>query len=500
MVDSSSESLFGCLLVSFTLVNQLSLTRKHFTDNGNQASTSSQKSHLAPRRFTPLGGSFSSPLHNEITTQPSQLCSVGAHSSFSKESSPGLAHQKPRLIQSSPLRVPVYQTCLPISWKPLVQTAEAPVPAAAAPIWRYPVRPPALPTQQRFSEPVPLQGDALPPWLSQSLSACDDGPRMSQNAMVKPPSYDEITDVLRMVEEGDDDLEDSYVSEDTVAHPATSKLDIKSSAFSDPKSRRPASPCAVSQARARPPPPRYPFPANSNTGSSSSKRAPRAPTEPSYASPGTGVYARLSEDEDANWSTLPSRKRVRTSTEAGANSKGTKQSGMFKLPISLVPPSKSASNATLSGTGDDTAVQNATKRRVITYLPPPPTDTSTRPQSGQLATSRKGTDVKPISKWSIKRAGYDYDGNAVGTEGKKSDVSYGDSDSTLRGSDSSSSATSTVIGAPSNTGVYDDEGCEGSDVTLPFDTSHIPQTYAAMREVMRKVRSTTPRFTQAYTL
>ena len=61
------------------------------------------------------------------------------------------------------------------------------------------------------------------------------------------------------------------------------------------------------------------------------------------------AYAFNASDPDAEWSTLPSRK------------KETRESGKFRLPIKI--PGR--------GSGNGKVEEAGTKRRVITYLPPP---------------------------------------------------------------------------------------------------------------------------------
>ncbi|KAL5521665.1 hypothetical protein ACEPAF_2413 [Sanghuangporus sanghuang] len=92
------------------------------------------------------------------------------------------------------------------------------------------------------------------------------------------------------------------------------------------------------------------------------------------------------EEEDANWSTLPRRKKARTQDSSGqpadARKKSMKQSGRFKLPIAL--PSLAAKSVV---SHEPTSVG---KKRVITYLPPPP--------SKDTAPSKQSNDTKPTEK------------------------------------------------------------------------------------------------------
>ncbi|KAH7912647.1 hypothetical protein BJ138DRAFT_757512 [Hygrophoropsis aurantiaca] len=79
------------------------------------------------------------------------------------------------------------------------------------------------------------------------------------------------------------------------------------------------------------------------------------------------------ENNDEAWSTLPSRKKSRT-LQGGQRKATVKQSGGFRLPMpGLRMPVK---NNSASRQPDTDLSTNKTKRRVITYLPPPMTTSS----------------------------------------------------------------------------------------------------------------------------
>ncbi|KAL5476850.1 hypothetical protein ACEPAI_3036 [Sanghuangporus weigelae] len=139
------------------------------------------------------------------------------------------------------------------------------------------------------------------------------------------------------------------------------------------------------------------------------------------------------DDEDANWSTLPQRKKARTQDSSGqlsdARKKSMKQSGRFKLPIAL--PSLAAKSVISH------EPTSAGKKRVITYLPPPPLE-DPKQMSDPIPTSqhtygpaerqtltkktperrteavRSSEDIKgmktkvmrPVLEWSLKRFRY----------------------------------------------------------------------------------------------
>ncbi|KAL5498634.1 hypothetical protein ACEPAH_1989 [Sanghuangporus vaninii] len=92
------------------------------------------------------------------------------------------------------------------------------------------------------------------------------------------------------------------------------------------------------------------------------------------------------EEQDANWSTLPQRKKARTQDSSGqpadVRKKSMKQSGQFKLPIAL--PSLAAKSVV---SHEPTSVG---KKRVITYLPPP--------LLKDAAPSKQSNDTKPTEK------------------------------------------------------------------------------------------------------
>lgn len=163
-----------------------------------------------------------------------------------------------------------------------------------------------------------------------------------------------------------------------------------------PPHRSPSSP-----RKFRPSPPRQ----ASSTCLPDTKR-PREPT-----SQRRDAYTAFAADEEANWTTLPVRKKART--QASSSGQSVKQSGRFKLPISL---------SSLAAKVATTEASAPPKRRVITYLPPP-RDAPTQPSgvsgrstvkldkieekernSSTRNTVPKVVKVsKPVSEWSIKR-------------------------------------------------------------------------------------------------
>ena len=143
------------------------------------------------------------------------------------------------------------------------------------------------------------------------------------------------------------------------------------------------------------------------------------------------------DDDDASWSTLPQRKKSRSQgcdiRSPGTGKKSIKQSGRFKLPIAL--PSLPAKVTQSVVSHEPTS---AGKKRVITYLPPPPSKetnsaSSARSNSPTIqrdkvssrnqtplkqtlerpadATRTKGSAargedtkvMRPVSEWSLKR-------------------------------------------------------------------------------------------------
>ncbi|KAL5514301.1 hypothetical protein ACEPAG_2389 [Sanghuangporus baumii] len=149
------------------------------------------------------------------------------------------------------------------------------------------------------------------------------------------------------------------------------------------------------------------------------------------------------DDEDANWSTLPQRKKTRTQDSSSQLSdarkkKSMKQSGRFKLPIAL--PSLAAKSVI---SHEPTSVG---KKRVITYLPPPPLEHPVPPKqmsnpipakqhtyepverqmspkkiperrTEAVRSSEDSKDVKtkvtrPVSEWSLKRFRYGFEHDA----------------------------------------------------------------------------------------
>ncbi len=122
------------------------------------------------------------------------------------------------------------------------------------------------------------------------------------------------------------------------------------------------------------------------------------------------AYAAFSDEEEA-WSTLPARKKPQKKVSSGS----LKQSGRFRLPLTLDNLS-----STNSGTADSsTGSQAARKRKVTTYLPPPkrrrsnsePPLQATRQHSSNSnppsVASKLGDALdsgsRSVAKWSIKR-------------------------------------------------------------------------------------------------
>lgn len=118
----------------------------------------------------------------------------------------------------------------------------------------------------------------------------------------------------------------------------------------------------------------------------------------------TDAYDAFSDDEDSTWTTLPARKLARSETGWTNSNKvaaAVKHSGRFKLPISL--QCRNTDNA-----ASDTPEP---KRRVITYLPPPPREHSAPARADDKTPMSLSGEIdrqaeKPVGKWTISRYGY----------------------------------------------------------------------------------------------
>ncbi|THH05604.1 hypothetical protein EW145_g4677 [Phellinidium pouzarii] len=198
------------------------------------------------------------------------------------------------------------------------------------------------------------------------------------------------------------------------------------------------------------------------------------------------AYSAL-RDEDAEWSTLPTRKKARKSvTRSIGGSKSIKQSGRFKLPIAL--PRSSAKDTTPTGG------ENLAKRRVVTYLPPP--------RGAQVSTVLKSNDSlkemkqeKPATEWSIKRFGFGYNaGSAFAGCLKLKKYStdtheYMFSNNDERGPSPSDDSDATLFNSSSqymHTLAKKSEACstpdDNVDVFIAFDAAELENTYPIQRK------------------
>lgn len=531
----------------------------------NSAPQMPQAATRYPIRF---GGTFSSPLRTETTAPSPSSQHQTARNNPTFSTTMPYHHRTsqrldPRVIQSSPLKVPAFQTCLPMTWKPLVQTAEAPRMGTTAAPWNtnaWPTRTRELPEQrapessmwgpgssstQTRDDPGLAWAHSLDLGVAEKEFACG-----SQKEKVGPPSYDEIANPVRSSAEEEDDLEDSYVDpaswpeielSDTVLEPAASQVSSLSLKTSWE--------CNKSDARAPSNTHRYPFHQSTHSHEKNSSTAKQPPNSSRNASTLTSVSIPITknrrdttsesdfrvdayhehfsgkDDDDAAWTTLPSRKRAHV--PAGTRKGAVKQSGRFKLPLSLARPSPPRQTTGTPGTNPrNEETVNPVQRRVVTYLPPPlqVQEAPTESRSGQ---SGARDDGDSILKWSIKRA---RPGAATCSQINDSNNDSNDPDIRKRQSkhvaDSEDSAltqnlkvrrkeentdcplppaSSSVTdrargesaggiggnGSGSLTNTWENEDEEG-DVTIAFDAERVSETYARNRDMMLEVRVLAP--------
>ena len=209
------------------------------------------------------------------------------------------------------------------------------------------------------------------------------------------------------------------------------------------------------------------------------------------------AYRFGSDDEDATWSTLSSRKKahMKNSVKSEHKPKDFKQSGRFKLP-SVLPHSISVDQAKLS---------NREKPRVITYLPPQNcalldcAASSGNKLSSDSAQSNRELTVRPVAKWSIKRFKFNNEANIQRKDTDKSlqPIQQNTEDDGAKrtgcsnvkdaheqcGSDDSDA---TLAGAGSES-LYKAYYDQSSDRSLEFNSEAVMKNYAEVREAIINV-------------
>lgn len=220
------------------------------------------------------------------------------------------------------------------------------------------------------------------------------------------------------------------------------------------------------------------------------------------------AYSAFSDDEDSTWSTLPPPKRAKPTHKAERSSAAIKQSGRFKLPLSLLP--EKTSSCTQSGSAQP-------KRRVITYLPPPNISSPTvAVKSAGARTANESSPSttqagKPVDKWKITRyvphnaalAHQDIK-TTGGPDRHGAKASNGQSaDASTEGDQVLGAITTSGMNSYSETDILDSDATLldshsldvlSSDdtlhhnVTLNFDTADVEERYPDVRKAMLEVR------------